>query len=265
MNPLPISLAVFDNSKGHFSRTDIYKTTITDLASKIPLELFKNLVCHIKVAPGEEAVFSKQQQFYKSLGFDVLHSVESWKHFSPEHQKGYSRDIIKVFEQEKLLLTPYVLWLESDWLFSPNSGKTLADYIGQAMAYLEKNPRVLSVRFPRFCDEPDRLSKLKQKHNLDVTVQREIEPWSKFWRHNDSFSCNPNICRSRDLYAATRILKMNFDTYSQHIEMGFTKCLAWLADGQLPYSIFDPGEVNVAHIGTRHGEEDPVGVSIYAN
>jgi len=253
MKPLSLNLCVFETAKGHWSRTDIYKNTISDLESKFPLYLFENKLVTIKVAPGEEQVGTEIENWYKERGFKTIILPGQFSHFTTSHQTEYCKDMIQMFGQESLT-APYTLWLESDWCWD-NKGNSLETRFLEAITYLAKNKDILTVRFPRFLNEVERLANLKQKHNVDVEVERN----GKFINHNDNFSCNPNICRTRDLYLASLILKRNFDQFSHHSEMGFTKCLEWMSDKKLHYSIFDPSIVSVLHYGTKFGEEDRAG------
>jgi hypothetical protein len=259
MIPLPINLAVFDTSKGHWGRTDIYRRAISDLATKLPLNHFQNRLVHIKVGDGEERVLAEQIDFYKPLGFQIVTTKGQWSHGNVNHQVEYCRDLVNVYGLHSLMSTPFTLHLESDWGWSSNG--ELIDHVVSAMSYLNFDHQCLGVRFPRFLNEVERLGKLKEKHNLDVTVEAEsCVPYSgKFYRHNDNLSLNPTIFRTRDLWTATRILKMHFDQLSSHSEMGFTKAFTFLADGAKPWAIFDPKNVSVLHWGTKEGEEDKEG------
>lgn len=257
MKPLPLNLCVFDSSKGHFGRTDIYQRTITDLEKQIPLCHFAQRFVHVKVAPGEESVFVEQEVFYRTHGFTVMRTDEPWSHFSPSHQTGYARDLVKVYGHPAVQKAPFTLHLESDWLFRPRKHSDLTDLFVQSMRYLEADHTALAVRFPRFLDEVKRLEGLNAKHGMNVRVRREEIPWGQFIRHSDNLSLNPSIFRTRDLYATTRLLKMHFGQLASHVEMGFTRAFDHLADGELPFAIIDPGQVSVLHIGTKAGEEDP--------
>jgi len=260
MIPLPLSLCVFDTSRGHWGRTDIYQRCINDLAAKVPLDIFRHRIVHIKVGGSqEEATFAAQEAFYRNLGFTVVRSDGIWSHFQSSHQQEYARDLIKVYGREDVATSDYILHLESDWLTDLRGDGDLIDYLSRGMSYLRHVPNVLAVRFPRFTNEVERLNGLRAKHGLDVRTQPESDPWQLFIRHSDRLSMNPFIARARDMYAATRLLKQNFAQFGHHVEHGFTHCLDWMADGALPYAIFDPAEVGVLHIGTKAGEEDPVG------
>lgn len=253
MKPLPLNLCVFDTAKGHFGRQDIYKTTISDLDSKFPLSLFQFKLVTIKVADGEESVGEEMQKWYRERGFATLILKGKFTHFTPSHQQQYCLDMIAMFDDDGLS-APYTLWLESDWCWDTKDN-SLEKRFWEAINYLDKNKDILSVRFPRFLNEPDRLRNLKQKHNIDV----EVEQNGKFFNHNDNFSCNPNICRTRDLYLASLVLGRNFEQFSVHSEMGFTKCLSWMSNKKLHYSIFDPSIVSVLHYGCKFGDEDKIG------
>ena len=253
MDNFPLNLCVFDTSKGHFGRTDIYKTCISNLQDKIPLYLFEKLFCHIKTDEGEELVLEEMALWYLNRGFNIKVSKGKFQHFQSSHQSEYCRDMITAFDIVSNF-APYTLWLESDWCWDDKGGK-LIDRFVEAIEYLEKNKNILTVRFPRFLNEVERLKQLKEKHGLDV----EVEKNGGFYNHNDNFSCNPNICRTRDLYLASLILKRNFEQFSRHSEMGVTNCLKWMSDNKLHYSIFDPNIVSILHYGCETGKEDVAG------
>lgn len=263
--PLPVNLCVFDTSKGHFGRTDIYRRTIEDLSAQIDLERFAALFVHIKVGPGEEAVYVEQEKFYLALGFTVIRSDAAWSHHSVSHQNEYARDLIRVYGDFAVQRAPYCLHLESDWLFRSHSCWDLQDAIEKSMGYLATNHTVVSVRFARFQNEMERLNGLRAKHGMDVVAKRESFPWDSFIRHNDNLSLNPNLFRTRDIYAATRLLKTHFAQLGQHVEMGFTHAFHHLADGCLPFAILDPALFSVYHIGTPAGQEDDVSKNVLAN
>lgn len=262
---LPVNLCVFDTSKGHFGRTDIYRRTIEDLAAQINLAQFAALFVHIKVGPGEEEVYVEQEKFYLALGFAVIRSDAAWSHHSVTHQNEYARDLIRVYGDPAVQKTPYCLHLESDWLFRSRSDWELQDAIEHSISYLAANHTVVSVRFARFYNEVDRLNGLRAKHGMDARTERERFPWSDFIRHNDNLSLNPNLFRTRDIYAATRLLKTHFAQLGQHVEMGFTHAFHHLADDGLPFAILSPSLFGVCHIGTPKGQEDSLTQLILAN
>ena len=253
MDYLPINLCVFESAKGHFGRGEICKTTITDLNNKINLNRFNKRIVHIKYSNSELDNLENLKQFYSNLGFIILTTNGDFKHFQISHQNEYCKDIITMFSSEKLD-QPYTLWLESDWCWD-DKGANLGYKFFDVIKQLERDKDLLSIRFPRFLNEVERLKNLKVKHNIDIQVEKHGD----FYYHNDNFSCNPNICRTRDLYLASLILKRNFDQFAHHSEMGFTKCLEWMSDEKLHYAIFDPNLVSVLHYGTKEGEEDKIG------
>ncbi len=250
---LPINLCVFETAKGHFGRKDICKTTILDLHSKVNLERFNKKLVHIKYSDSELENFENLAEFYSKLGFGILATKGEFSHFNISHQREYCKDMITMFSSAQMH-EPYTLWLESDWCWD-DKGDKLENRFFDAIRCLEYDQDVLSIRFPRFLNEVERLKNLKIKHGLDI----QVEKYNEFYYHNDNFSCNPNICRTRDLYLASLILKRNFDQFANHSEMGFTKCLEWMSDNKLHYAIFDPNLVSILHYGTKEGEEDKIG------
>lgn len=256
MNGSNINLCVFDTTKQHFGRKEIYQKTIKDLYNKIPFNFFDHLYVHIKISDNEIEQFEKQKNFYEGYGFEVFSTIGDWSHFSESHQRGYCADLIKMYGEVVDRNVKYCLHLESDWLFSPNGGLQLSDYINKCEYYLYVQKNVMCVRFPRFYNEVDRLNNLKIKHGINVEVKKD----GKFWRHNDNFSANPCILRTSDMTAATRLLELNFNQFGHHIEHGFTKCLSVFSREKLCYSIIEPDEITVCHIGCKEGEEDIIGI-----
>lgn len=261
MTPLPLNLCVFDTAKQHFDRFTIYQRAINSLAAQIPLGLFANRYVHIKVDParaGEKTRCADEMgPFYKVHGFEVHVTEGSFKHFAPSHQAGYCRDMIAMYNHVVDQRIPYTWHLESDWQFATH-GDELVDLLSLGLRYLDHSPHCIQLRIPRFLNEMYRLSKVREKHGLDVDVAPESRAeWSSFARSND-LSLNPSLFRTRDLYAATRILDINFTQFGFHAEMGFTNCLKWLSPDKLCYALYDQTRFNCLHVGTREGEEDVV-------
>lgn len=257
MRPLSLALCVFDTTKQHFGRKDIYRDALTSLFSQIPPEAFATRLVHIKASPNEEEQFARQEAFYLSLGFTVLRTDGEWRHHDEQgqnsHQRGYSADLIKVYGHPSVLACDYVWHFESDWKID-TKGEQLIDRLVEGISALRANPRLVGIRFPRFLNEEARLNNLKRKHNLDVRTERR----GHFIYHCDNLSLNPGLFRAYGMYLATRLLRQN-PQYQQHVEHGFTHCLSWMSDGDLPWAIYDPARVSALHIGTKEGEEDVAG------
>jgi hypothetical protein len=257
---IPINIVVFDTSHGHWSRTDIHEACIQNLNSKIPLSNFARLYCHIKVRPGEDEHAAHMKEWYQSRGFKVVLTKGDFQHFQVSHQRGYCQDIITAFG-DPYVNAPYTLWLESDWKWD-DKGNGLLRYFYEAISLLEYDKDILSVRFPRFLNEVARLNNLKKRHNMDVQCVKHSD-FDRIFVHNDNFSANPNLCRTRDLYLASLVLKRNFEQFGNHIEMGWTHCLRWMSDAKYPYAIFDPKEVSVLHAGCKSVEEEDKPGQVY--
>jgi hypothetical protein len=253
---IPINIVVFDTSHGHWGRKNIHESCIQDLNSKIPLNTFARLYCHIKVRPNEDEHAEDMKKWYGSRGFKVVLTKGDFQHFQSNFQQGYCRDMITAFK-DAYLSAPYTLWLESDWKWD-DKGEDLLKSFYTAISVLEFDKDILSVRFPRFLNEPDRLRNLSKKHGMDVQCI-EHEYFNDIYVHNDNFSCNPNLTRTRDLYLASLVLKRNFNEFGHHAEMGWTNCLRWMSESKYPYAIMDPAKVSVLHCGTKENEEDKAG------
>jgi hypothetical protein len=267
---MSISLVIFDSARQHWGRHDIYQKTLLDLASKDVLDSFANLLVHIKVDPFQEGELERCKTemvpFYEDFGFKVEVTTGVWNHGAESHQIEYSKDLIKMYSNE--INSDYVLHLESDWLFDPKQGARLEDIISLGCAYLYSRPSIMSLRFPRFQDEVQRIENLQVKYPDSMAHVRVTEDeftsldgtTNTFYCHNDNLSLNPCIMRSRDMFWATRML-INYTELQKHVEMGFSRLLAYPAsvNKEYPYAIFDPQDVTVLHIGTPEGQEDVSG------
>lgn len=261
MQSLDLNLCVFTSSKGHFGRVDIYKQTFNDLFNKIPYQLFSNRYVHIKRSSGQDDVFNEQVNFFKQFKFEILDTYGDWSHFG-NHQVEYSKDIIKMYDYVNHN-SQYSLHLEDDWIFNCYSGLQLHDYFGKCFRYLSLRKDILCVRFPRFIDEPNRLNGLMAKHGMNVQCVNDNTEKS-FFIHNDNLSLNPVIFRTLQIRAAARLMELN-PTLQQHVEHQFSKALNWMSKEKYFYSIIDPKEIFISHIGTKLGESDPIGTPVFAN
>jgi len=253
---IPITICLFTTTKGHWGTKDRYKETINWLDNKIPLRYFSGLVANIKVSPEDEGTphHVEMLRFLTSKGFSIHQDIYSWAHGAESHQKGYINDMRKVYNNPKVLKTPYVLHLEDDWKINSLDGE-LIDWIRIALSVLDEDPEILQVRFARFSDEYDRILGLKAKHNIDGKVKILTD---NIFASND-LSLNPSIFRGRDLKNALILYLRNLPNLPLHVEMGFSIALKYFSESATPFAVLNPEKVKAAHIGSPlGGEDDPL-------
>lgn len=252
MTPLPITLALFTSTRGHFGR-DTYQTTVNDWLRQVPATDWSELRANIKWEPGQEAKRDEMKMWLVSRGFVVTTPCMAWKHHDDSHQEGYLRDIALVTSE---ITTPYYLHLEDDMLL--RADRPIERYLADAVAKLEQFPSTLQIRFARWANEAERIAGLKAKHGIDAKL--EVQPNGDL-SHND-WSNNPFIARTRDVRAAVYFL---FGTaLPKHSEHGLGTMMRFLGHDTYPFHTPSPAKVYCRHIGTLDGEQDPLDQPLYA-
>lgn len=256
MKYLPIAFCLFTSTRGHFGRKDRFIETINTFQRYIPLSSFQTAIAHIKVSPGEAALAVDMGKHLDLKFNHIFNSLGEWTHGQDSHQKQYLRDMIRVYSAKEIN-APYVLHVEDDWLVSPQ--EPLDDLLMDAVKLLERNPDIMSVRLPRYTNEPDRINNLVHKHGLDRRAEKLDQ---RFWLSND-FSMNPSLFRARDIRAA--VLATTALNVPQHVEHGLGQVLARLfTTHPLPFAFFDSSVVRLGHIGTPEGQEDDLNQPLIA-
>jgi hypothetical protein len=258
---IPLAIALFATTKGHWGINTRWRETVNDLNSQIPLGNFSALFSNIKVTNNEEISFGNEiAEELKSLyGFNNHLEVQDWKHFDVSHQVGYLSDIFRMYNNPKVLESQYVLHLEDDWLIRAEDGDLLK-WINKAINLLEKNPNILQVRFPRFNDEFKRINNLKERHGIDTYSRHHDDD---FFVHSD-FSLNPSIFRTRDLRNATLLIIKNQNSFGPHVEHDFGRAVKYFSNPQESLSCFYPNKARSYHIGSLLNEEDKIGLELNA-
>lgn len=238
---LPLSLAFFTTTKGHYDRKDIYKRTINELFEKLGGDCFSSKVAHIKVSDNDHSAAEEMAAFFSEKGINTVVTDGEWKHYDKSHYLEHSKDICKLLSSDGVQSQPFTFWLEDDFVFKMGEGN-LIDYFRQAIGYLSANSDLVSFRFLRHLTDIERISATatNEKHIL-------ISP--------KEFSFNPNFCRSRDLYWASRFMEREFPKSNTHIET-FFRMIMQSGSKSGDIACFHPGHVCVKHIGTPIGEEE---------
>lgn len=239
---LPLSLAFFTTTKGHYDRKDIYRRTISDLFEKLEGDCFSVKIAHIKLSEGEEAVAKEMSGFFSEWGIESIITEGKWKHNDSSHYVEHAKDICKLFSSPQIQSQPFVFWLEDDFVFKLSKDKNLLNYFKEALAFLSSNPDLVCFRFLRHASDVERISAVKTGFDHILVSPKE-------------FSFNPNLCRTRDLYWAARIMEREFSRSGTHIET-FFRMIMQSGSKTGDIACFHPDYVCVKHIGTPIGEEE---------
>lgn len=256
MTPIPITIVLFTSTQGHF-KTSRYLETLDHLAAQIPLSQFTDRVAHIKVSPGDQLVAQTMWEELIKRGFDVIETMGDWSH-GKNHGVEYVKDLVKVYTDARVASASYVLHLEDDFVLTPQRGE-LVSYLSQAVALLEEQPFVHSVRFARWFNECERINDLPRKHGLNA----HCVPLNETFDLSSDFSLNPHITRARSMYHACFL--MSRATNGQpHPEHSLGAALKFLNTTDTIFAHFKPELVSARHIGTPLGQEDSLTEPIYA-
>lgn len=252
MTPLPLTLALFTSTRGHFSR-DTYQGTITDILRQLPVG-WGGLRANVKWEPGQELKAAEMRHWLEERHFEVTTPCQSWKHHDPSHQEGYLRDIELVTSR---ITSPYYLHLEDDMWLRANVG-SLEQHLAEAVDILESNLDIVQVRFARWDNEYERLKGLEAKHGIKANpVEKDGAIAHRDW------SNNPFVARTRDVRAAVKfVFATNLPRHSEH---GLGSAMKLLGHPEQPFYTPSPFEIRCRHMGTLDGEQDPLDKPIYAN
>ena len=86
---LPITLALFTTTKGHFGRRTDWRVSLDHLDKQLPLSLFGAKVASLKVTPGDEERGHEMKRQLEERGFTVMAQVGEWVRGS-SHQRPQS-------------------------------------------------------------------------------------------------------------------------------------------------------------------------------
>lgn len=235
----PITLAVFATTKGHFDLKNIYKSTINDLFNQVGRNFFADSVVHIKREAGDDSTFAEMNEFFSSYGFTILVSHGSWKHYDQSHYIEHGKDIVTLMSDQLVQKNQYVFWLEDDFLIRTADNDVLAAF-KKALSLLENNKNILNVRF------------LKNEADTQLLQFYKNETQNIF-SHNDVFSFNPSLLRSRDAWLLAKGFKYYYFNNSHiHIERFATEVLKTIPDVKEGiFSSFKLDYAKAVHIGEK--------------
>lgn len=261
MKTIPLAIALFTSTRGHFDVKTRYLETLDALNAQIPLGHFAGLFANIKVSPGEEQIGADMERILTAKGFTVRQAVGVWNHGEDgSHQREYLSDLYHMYNDPAVLRHQYVLHAEDDWAFTSFNGDLLKHF-ATATRILDNEPETMQVRFARFANEAERIRGLYAKHGINGLVENET---NEGFRTND-FSFNPSVMRSRDLKIATHLFNAGIFRLPIHVEHGQGMMIRHLSRTQTCLAVLNPVNVKVSHLGTRRGEEDSITEPLNAN
>lgn len=241
-----LSLVIFTSTKGHWDHTNIYQHSLNHLNRCInPDTTFVKKIVHIKNTGTGEPI-DKMVDFYRGHGFLVIQTDEDFKHHQDSFHSGYLKDIVKAYA---FIESEYVLHLEDDWIFQYQIPLTFL--FDTSINVLRKRPEILNVRFCHHLNEIERINGLGEKHGMYWAKAIPSNFSTELFLHNDNWSFNPHIARTRDYQLASLVLKRNLAQLSFNCEMGFAKIMRGFSDAELHLSAFNPDIASVKHLGIK--------------
>ncbi len=241
--PLPITLAMFATTKGHYDHKHIYKSTIDDLSKQLNglYGTFESCIVHIKRETGDDEVFDEMYNYFMEKGFHVAVTFGNWKHYDMSHYLEHARDINTLMTTQVVQKNQFVFWLEDDFLIRTKGN--LYNYFEKAVQILQSRPNTLNVRFLK--DANDELALGKEKDLGDA------------YTHKDVFSFNPCVCRSRDVGYLAKVFDTHYKNNTHiHIERFATEAIKGLSNVIDPFCCFKLEEAKAVHIGVQEYSEE---------
>jgi hypothetical protein len=243
-----LNLCVFITTRGHYGRKDIYKTSVPNLFSKIEKSFFKDRIVHIKRFDGDDDVYREMFQFFFAMGFYIIESKyeSSGKELAVYHNE-YQKDIVKMFENERVQSNEFSLWFEDDWIIKYKE-RSLDSYLTHGCSSLRKNKDLLSVRIN--CEAPESPDKTVRYDEYLLLQNVNYTQWGP------TFTFQPTIIRSRDAMLAYRIIQENQQSIGHlHIELQSGLGFKRLSRSNTPFAFYDMDKLRCFHIGSSPFEQ----------
>jgi hypothetical protein len=245
MKKLPISLAFFTSTKGHWGYQDCYKHTINSISESVFTDVFSGLFAHIKNS-GEG--FEEIEDWLKQKGFFVKIRDGIWDNhgtiFESEEVLGYYGDMLNLLSENDLLKNEFILFCEDDNTINCNGDFT--EFLSRGMSLLKNRADILSVRINRTdCANWNDLSKSTK---IDDYIYLQNEDYTKV---GPTLTFQPTIMRTRDWYSSVRFINNNWNQFKNaHCELVSGFVMKYLfTDSKKPFAFFNPDKISCDHIG----------------
>lgn len=236
---IPVTIALFTTTKGHFDKTTFYQDTISQLNKLIPLNLFTGRVVHIKREIGEihDKVYEEMLSFFTGLDFKILSTYGSWKHYDGSHYDEHAKDICTLMSSKEAQSSSYVLWIEDDVLVE------CVDFqkaLSVATSFLEENPSIMNFAIRDILD------------NGLLQNERQVSDLVRVFGDGANFSFRCSLFRARDVFALSAFYKNSFKFgKSPHIEAFAAQILSFLSCNNQCLAFFNRDFCSHKHIGIK--------------
>lgn len=229
---LPLNLVFFLTTAGHFGHLNVYQTTVKHYRAKLggSLDLFQNRFAHIKVRKAEQDRLPDMIDFLLDNDIKPVVTGGEWAR-GLSHGAGILEDVHRVFNREDVHAAPFSFWVESDSPINVKTGGTLAEYLSTAVAVVNGNKDILSIRFQR------------------EGVGRGT-PISDLFDMVSTWDFQPTVARTRDLWLASKIIADHPAQFAAvQCEAAFRAASDTLSYSGARYLCFNPDRVTSHHIG----------------
>ncbi len=231
---LPISLCLFSSTKGHFGHST-YQATLTQWDRQVPLATFGQLICHLKVTPGDETIAEQMVTDLTARGFHVLQTTAAWER-GLSHGSQYLGDQIKVSKDTRVYTQPYMLLLEDDTPLVTSS-VSLEDILLRSCQLLADNHELVSVRTIRRGD-----------YDGGVPSLGDAENGRAFYSPHTDYQTP--ILRSLDFYRLCLLLEANPKACETvQCEQLWAIILSAFSRAEKQHLVWKPDWVNAIHLG----------------
>lgn len=238
-----MNLIVFATTMGHGGR-HTYKHTIQSILDATG-NFFRDRYLHLKVRPEEEHIVKEIADFCHRKYFRVLVSNAPLVHHSQNHahhSSEYFKDIYKIYSHPTVRLSKYSFWLEDDWIIE--SKVNIVELLTSAKDFLDSNPNQICVRF-----NPAESFYIESKDNFPNNQYISTQGL-RYTHYGPTFTFQPNINRTNEIYAAWKSVQKNLDRLgSIHCELLSGEILKQFTESPTPFSFFNPELAYARHIG----------------
>lgn len=248
MHGVPITLGFFTSTRGHWGRRDDWVKTLRHWDSQYPLVGF-NLLAHVKVSPGDEALGDTMRDQLEKMGFKVLVTNGIWSR-GLSHGCAYLNDMVTMSKEPSLYTRPYFLLLEDDSPLRLNDAPSLESLLLQSCQLLQDNYELVTVRTIRRGDYEGGVRQLG-----DAPDGRAFySPFTDF---------QPMIIRSLDFHRLGIVLEGRQDLCSTvQCEALWAAILSAFSRNPLKHLVWKPDWVEAVHIGIEHPEAELAKMSL---
>lgn len=236
---LPITFCLYTSTKGHWGRRTDWRVTLDHWDRQVPLALFGERICHLKVTPSEEPVADEMTAELRARGFHVIRTTGTWSR-GMSMQAAYMADCVTVSKESRVFSQPYYLHVEDDSPVVVCNG-TLETLLLQSCAMLAKNHEMVSVRVARRGDARG-----------PTFVHPSPDP-RYYWSADLNFQ--PLILRSLDFYRLALALEWN-PQYCESVqcEMLWRLITDQFSRSQYKHAVWETSHAYTPHLGVPQGD-----------